>query len=92
MAADSGLIHSVSNCEGHINCICNCCVHACGIMKSMSLGLRNAGGVSRYQMHYSGKDCDQCGICGGLSNECLGAQRGPAPRRTALHRLWFVRL
>jgi NAD-dependent dihydropyrimidine dehydrogenase PreA subunit/DNA-binding Lrp family transcriptional regulator len=62
-AADAGLIHSVSNCEGHINCICNCCVHACGIMKSMAQGHRNAGGVSRYQMIYSGEGCDQCGIC-----------------------------
>ena len=34
MAADAGLVHSLSNCEGRISCICNCCIHACGVMKS----------------------------------------------------------
>ncbi|HEY43539.1 MAG TPA: 4Fe-4S binding protein [Anaerolineae bacterium] len=63
MTADAGLVHSVSNCEGHISCICNCCIHACGIMKSMAQGGRNAGGVSRYEVVYSGEDCNQCGIC-----------------------------
>ena len=63
MAADAGLSHSVSNCEGHISCICNCCIHACGIMKSMTLGVRSAGGVSRYHVVHAEENCEQCGTC-----------------------------
>jgi NAD-dependent dihydropyrimidine dehydrogenase PreA subunit len=63
MAADAGLVHSVSNCEGRISCICNCCIHACGIMKSMAMGYRSAGAVSRYTVVYNEETCDKCGTC-----------------------------
>lgn len=63
MAADAGLVHSVSNCEGRISCICNCCIHACGIMKSMAMGGRNAGDVSRYIITYNEETCEKCGVC-----------------------------
>jgi Fe-S-cluster-containing hydrogenase component 2 len=63
MAADAGLVHSLSNCEGHISCICNCCIHACGVLKSMSAGYRSAGGVSRYVVQAEASTCQQCGTC-----------------------------
>ncbi len=62
-AADAGLVHSLSNCEGHISCICNCCIHACGVMKSMSAGKRNGSAVSRYQITYEEDTCEGCGTC-----------------------------
>jgi Pyruvate/2-oxoacid:ferredoxin oxidoreductase delta subunit len=63
MAADAGLVHSISNCKGRISCICACCKHSCGIMKSMALGFRTGGGVSRYEVVFAPEKCDQCGIC-----------------------------
>lgn len=62
-AADAGLVHSVSNCEGRISSICNCCIHACGVMKSMAMGGRNAGNVSRYIVTHHDETCEQCGVC-----------------------------
>ena len=63
MAADAGLVHSLSNCEGRISCICNCCIDACGVLKSMAAGYRSGGGVSRYIVQHDDSACEQCATC-----------------------------
>ncbi len=43
-----GLIHNVSNCEGKIQTLCNCCDCSCGVIKAWNRGMRNTTSPSRF--------------------------------------------
>ena len=62
-AEEQGLVHNVSNDKGHIHSLCNCCAHACGVMKSLARGETNAGAPSRFHVSYIEEACVQCGTC-----------------------------
>ncbi len=59
----AGLVHNISNVGKGISTICNCCTHACGAMKSLQMGARNAADVSRFLVHWEAQNCTQCGVC-----------------------------
>ena len=59
----AGLVHNASNCEGHLNVLCNCCTCSCGAMKSILYGRRNASGPSRYVVAYDDTACSHCNDC-----------------------------
>jgi Fe-S-cluster-containing hydrogenase component 2 len=60
---DAGLVHNISNCEGQISTLCNCCTCSCGVMKSILLGGGNASGPSRFVVHYDAESCTGCEAC-----------------------------
>jgi electron transport complex protein RnfB len=62
----AGLVHNVSNCEGKIQTLCNCCECSCGVLKAWNRGLRNTTSPSRYLVRL---DPDRCT----LEQECLEA-------------------
>ena len=43
-----GLVHNVSNCEGKIQTLCNCCECSCAVLKAWTRGMRNTTSPSRY--------------------------------------------
>ena len=59
----TGLVHNVSNCEGKIQTLCNCCTCSCAIMRALDRGLTNVGGPSRYQSALIKDKCTYCGDC-----------------------------
>jgi NAD-dependent dihydropyrimidine dehydrogenase PreA subunit/DNA-binding Lrp family transcriptional regulator len=59
----AGLVHNISNVGKGISTICNCCTHACGAMKSLQLGARNAVEVSRFTVEWDHAVCTLCGLC-----------------------------
>ena len=61
-----GLVHNVSNCEGKIQTLCNCCECSCAVLKAWTRGLRNTTSPSRYLVQL---DIDQCT----LELDCLEA-------------------
>lgn len=61
-----GLVHNVSNCEGKIQTLCNCCECSCAVLKAWTRGMRNTTSPSRYLIHL---DTDRCT----LEKDCLGA-------------------
>ncbi|MDF1516146.1 MAG: 4Fe-4S binding protein, partial [Anaerolineae bacterium] len=69
-AAESGLVHSVSNTRqdtgfGFVTgYICNCCTHACGILRGMSeLGMANVIARSTFVNQVDEDLCIACGTC-----------------------------
>lgn len=58
-----GLIHNISNCEGHIQTLCNCCAHACPVVKSMIKGKTNLSSPSRFMVAFNEERCVLCGEC-----------------------------
>lgn len=63
---EHGLIHNVSNCEGHIQTLCNCCTCSCAVMKNqVKLGTHFAG-PSRFVVRLDATRCD-------LRQECVRA-------------------
>ena len=69
-AAESGLVHSVSNTRqdtgfGFVNgYICNCCTDACGILRGMSeLGMANVIARSTFVNQVDEDLCIACGTC-----------------------------
>lgn len=58
-----GLVHNVSNCEGEIMTLCNCCTCSCAVMKAIDRGQTNVGGPSRYQSALIEEKCTYCGAC-----------------------------
>ncbi len=52
-----GLVHNVSNCEGKIQTLCNCCECSCAVLKAWTRGLRNTTSPSRYLIQL---DRDRC--------------------------------
>lgn len=61
--SDLGLVHNVSNSQGDIHSLCNCCACSCGVLKSILRGETNAGRASRFVVAYDETNCAQCGIC-----------------------------
>lgn len=61
-----GLVHNVSNCEGKIQTLCNCCECSCGVLKAWTRGLRNTTAPSRYLVQL---DIDRCT----LERDCVAA-------------------
>jgi Fe-S-cluster-containing hydrogenase component 2 len=60
---EHGLIHNVSNCEGHIQTLCNCCTCSCAVMKNqVKLGTHFAG-PSRYVIALDASRCDLSQAC-----------------------------
>ena len=52
-----GLVHNVSNCEGKIQTLCNCCECSCAVLKAWTRGMRNTTSPSRYLVQL---DKDRC--------------------------------
>jgi NAD-dependent dihydropyrimidine dehydrogenase PreA subunit len=61
-----GLVHNVSNCEGKIQTLCNCCECSCAVLKAWTRGMRNTTSPSRYLVHLDSERCT-------LEKECLDA-------------------
>jgi len=60
---EDGLVHNVSNCEGQIQTLCNCCTCCCGVMKAVLRGETYAESPSRYQSALIEERCTLCGAC-----------------------------
>ena len=52
-----GLVHNVSNCEGKIQTLCNCCECSCAVLKAWNRGLHNTTSPSRFVVEV---DADKC--------------------------------
>lgn len=61
-----GLVHNVSNCEGKIQTLCNCCECSCGVLKAWNRGMRNTTSPSRFVINL---DIEKCT----LKKECIAA-------------------
>jgi len=59
-----GLVHNVSNCEGKIQTLCNCCECSCGVLKAWTRGVRNTTSPSRYLVRLDPTSCT-------LEKDCL---------------------
>lgn len=53
-----GLVHNVSNCEGKIQTLCNCCECSCGVLKAWNRGLRNTTSSSRFVIKLDEEKCN----------------------------------
>ncbi|MFL7812532.1 MAG: 4Fe-4S binding protein [Anaerolineales bacterium] len=62
----AGLVHNVSNCEGQIQTLCNCCECSCAVIKAWTRGLRNTTSPSRYLVQLDPARCT-------LEMDCLDA-------------------
>lgn len=63
-AARAGLVHSVSNVQGELNYICNCCTCSCGILRGVvELGMVNVAARSAFVNTVDGERCIGCGQC-----------------------------
>jgi Fe-S-cluster-containing hydrogenase component 2 len=63
---EQGLVHNVSNCEGKIQTLCNCCECSCAVLKAWTRGLRNTTSPSRYLIQL---DHDRCT----MEMDCIAA-------------------
>jgi NAD-dependent dihydropyrimidine dehydrogenase PreA subunit len=61
-----GLVHNVSNCEGKIQTLCNCCECSCAVLKAWTRGMRNTTAPSRYLIQLDSERCT-------LERDCLDA-------------------
>jgi Fe-S-cluster-containing hydrogenase component 2 len=61
-----GLIHNVSNCEGKIQTLCNCCECSCAVVKAWKRGMRNTTSPSRFVARIDAEKCT-------LQKDCLSA-------------------
>lgn len=52
-----GLIHNVSNCEGKIQSLCNCCECSCAVIKAWNRGMRNTTSPSRFVVQLDPGKC-----------------------------------
>ncbi len=60
---DQGLVHNVSNCDGEIETLCNCCNCSCAVMRAIKRGQTNVGGPSRFVVAFDEDTCTYCGLC-----------------------------
>jgi NAD-dependent dihydropyrimidine dehydrogenase PreA subunit len=58
-----GLVHNVSNCDGDIETLCNCCNCSCAVMRAIQRGQKNVGGPSRFVVAFDEETCTSCGLC-----------------------------
>lgn len=61
-----GLVHNVSNCEGKIQTLCNCCECSCAVLKAWNRGLRNTTSPSRFVVVLEAEKCS-------LQQKCVEA-------------------
>jgi Fe-S-cluster-containing hydrogenase component 2 len=61
-----GLVHNVSNCEGEIQTLCNCCECSCAVLKAWTRGQRNTTSPSRFLVQLNTGRCI-------LEKDCLDA-------------------
>lgn len=61
-----GLVHNVSNCEGKIQTLCNCCECSCAVLKAWNRGMRNTTAPSRFVVTL---ETDQCK----MHKDCISA-------------------
>ena len=59
-----GLVHNVSNCEGKIQTLCNCCECSCGVLKAWNRGQQNTVAPSRFIVEISPEKCS-------LKKDCI---------------------
>lgn len=63
-AADTGLVHCVSNQQSELWYICNCCTCSCSILRGMAdLGMANVVARSAFVSRVNANQCIACGIC-----------------------------
>lgn len=60
---EEGLVHNVSNCEGKIQTLCNCCSCSCGVLKGVVRGSTNVDAPSRFYSALIPEKCTLCGAC-----------------------------
>ena len=58
-----GLVHNVSNCEGQIQTLCNCCDCSCAVLKAWNRGMRNTTAPSRFIVALDTTKCTLQGDC-----------------------------
>jgi Fe-S-cluster-containing hydrogenase component 2 len=58
-----GLVHNVSNCEGKIQTLCNCCYCSCAVLKAWNRGMRNTTSPSRFIVALDETICELHGDC-----------------------------
>ena len=64
LAAEAGLVHSVSNNQQGIWYICNCCTCSCGVLRGMKdLGIANVVAHSAYLCQVDADLCIACESC-----------------------------
>lgn len=61
-----GLVHNVSNCEGNIQTLCNCCECSCAVIKAWNRGLSNTMAPSRFIISVDSEKCS-------LKKDCVEA-------------------
>jgi len=61
-----GLVHNVSNCEGKIQTLCNCCDCSCAVLKAWTRGMRNTTAPSRFVVKMDTPRCT-------LEKDCVDA-------------------
>lgn len=67
-AAQSGLVHTVSNRKSEITYICNCCTCGCGLLRGIA-DLHMANVVARSD-YYAVVDAEECIGCGDCEDKC----------------------
>ena len=63
---EAGLVHNVSNCEGHIQTLCNCCECSCDVLRAWNREETYATAPSRYIVAL---EADKCS----LQKDCVDA-------------------
>ncbi len=63
-AAEAGLVHTVSNSQGGLSYICNCCTCSCGILRGLAeMGIANVVARSAFVNRVEAALCDGCETC-----------------------------
>lgn len=60
---EAGLVHNISNCEGEVNFMCNCCPCCCPILGALKKGLKNVSQPSRFHASIDREACVNCLTC-----------------------------
>jgi electron transport complex protein RnfB len=58
-----GLVHNVSNCEGKIQTLCNCCSCSCGVLRARLRGQTNTAAPSRFVVAFDPARCTASAGC-----------------------------
>lgn len=66
LAEELGLVHSVSNIQGGLSFICNCCGCCCGILRGITdWGMDSSIVQTNYYAEIANDTCSGCGTCVG---------------------------
>ncbi len=58
-----GLVHNVSNCDGKIQTLCNCCSCSCGVLRARLRGATNTAAPSRFVVAFDPERCTASAGC-----------------------------